>query len=232
MVLKFFGRGSGFSDNHNSAYFITEDNELVIIDCSVLTFLKLEQLKLESYRKIYVLITHTHGDHVGGLGLFVQYVYHMLRKHITIIAPSIEVGKDIECLLKIEGVSKFWYQLIPSSEIKKKWFGNSILTSHTPQLKGKCFGYKLFVNGTDVIYTGDTAILQPFVQYLTRNREFYVDISIKKTEAHLNLERNLEQLIHFTQSLGVKIYLMHCDNVELAEKVVKDIPNIEVVSIE
>ena len=41
MELKFFGRGSGFSEDHTSAYFITTNNELVIIDCPVSTLNKL-----------------------------------------------------------------------------------------------------------------------------------------------------------------------------------------------
>lgn len=30
MVLNFFGRGSGFADEHTSAYFSTENKEMVI----------------------------------------------------------------------------------------------------------------------------------------------------------------------------------------------------------
>ena len=43
MKLKFLGRDSGFGDEHNSAFFTTKDNDLVIIDCPVSTFEKLKE---------------------------------------------------------------------------------------------------------------------------------------------------------------------------------------------
>ena len=48
MKLKFFGRGSGFADEHTSAYFTTENKEMVILDCPAVTFFKLK--KLQTFR--------------------------------------------------------------------------------------------------------------------------------------------------------------------------------------
>lgn len=131
MALKFFGRGSGFADEHTSAYFSTENKEMVIIDCPVSTFQKVKKIELSNYEMFYVLVTHTHGDHVGGLGLFVQYAYFVLKKPVIIVAPSTEVAKDIETLLAVEGNNNSWYRLIVAIEVKnKEWFGNCILTEH------------------------------------------------------------------------------------------------------
>ena len=230
MVLKFLGNGSGFSDEHTSAYFDTYNSELVIIDCSMLNVQKLKKAtNLFCYDKFVVLVTHTHGDHCSGLGLWTQYVHFTLQKEITIIAPSNKVKENIEYLLnKIEGCDSSWYTLITADEVYKPWFGAAILTEHSPQLAGKCFGYRLNIDGKNVIYTGDTSTLRPFRPFLTQGCELYVDVSVNYGIIHLKLEDVLNELVDYTQK-GVKVYLMHLDDIIAAKEMVKDIPDITVV---
>lgn len=219
MYLNFLGRDSCFGDEHNSAYFCPTENELVIIDCPVSTFQKLRKSKfinLEDYEKIYILITHTHGDHIGGLGLFVQYVHFVLEySSITIIAPSFEVGKDIVTLLRIEGVANDWYKIMyPDEAPSKKWFVRSIPTKHSPQLEGKCFGYQLNINGANIVYTGDTSTLEPFYPYL-HNAYLYLDTSYWFGDIHLKIKDLLEadSLINLLNANPKCVYLMHLDDV-------------------
>ena len=44
---------------------------------------------------IYILITHTHGDHSGAVGTMLSYVWFVLNRQATIIAPSGEVMEDL-----------------------------------------------------------------------------------------------------------------------------------------
>lgn len=232
MALKFFGRGAGFADEHTSAYFSTENREIVIIDCPVSTFQKVKNMELEGCEKFYVLVTHTHGDHVGGLGLFVQYALFVLKKPVTIVAPSKAVADDILTILTIEGNDPTWYELVTVSAITdKEWFGECILTKHSPQLENKCFGYHLIIDDTNVVYTGDTSTLQPFLPYLTDGSILYVDTSVYYGMIHLKLEDTLKDFISFTER-GIKVYLMHLDDVSAAEKMVADYSNIEVVTLD
>ena len=232
MGLKFFGRGSGFADEHTSAYFSTVNKEMVIIDCPVSTFQKLKHIDLKDYEKFYVLITHTHGDHIGGLGLFVQYAYFTLKKPVTIVAPSADVANDIHTILTIEGNEKNWYTLVRGADVRlKEWFGHYILTKHSPQLENKCFGYHLKVDGTNVIYTGDTSTLATFLPYLVDGSVLYVDTSVYYGMIHLKLEDALDDFLKLNQR-GIKVYLMHLDDVAAAEKIVADYPDIEVVTLD
>lgn len=229
MTLKFLGRGSGFADEHTSAYFSTENKEMVIIDCPVSTFQKIKHIDLTDCERFYILVTHTHGDLVGGIGLFVQYAFFALKKPVTVVAPSKAVADDISTILTIEGNDLSWYELVTVANVTDKaWFCDCILTKHSPHLEGKCFGYHLLVDNTNVIYTGDTSTLEPFMPYLTEGSLLYVDTSVYYGMIHLKLENALEDFLTLNKK-GVKVYLIHLDNVAAAEKIVADYPDIEVV---
>ena len=231
MALNFFGRGSGFSDNHTSASFATKNNELVIIDCPISTFQKLKHMDLSNYKKFYVLITHTHGDHIGGLGLFVQYSFFVLKKQVAIVAPSASVAEDILTVLTIEGNEHSWFNIFTADNVlDEEWFKNCILTEHSPQLENKCYGYNLIVDGINVVYTGDTSTIEPFIPYLKESSILYVDTSVYYGMIHLKLEDALNDFVNLGKK-GIKVYLMHLDDVSAAQNIIKDYSNIEVVEL-
>ena len=78
-----------------------EDNELVLIDCPATSYQKVKKMNWERYDNIYILVTHTHGDHSGGVGTMLQYVWFAsyMKKKVTIVAPSAEVKEDLLLLL-------------------------------------------------------------------------------------------------------------------------------------
>ena len=226
MVLSFLGNGAGFSKEHTSAYFDTDKREMVIIDLSLLNEKKLEEMDLSYYDKFFILITHTHSDHISGLGLWIQWVQFVLKKEVTIIAPSEKVKENIIYLLtELDGCDSSWYTVLTANEVSEPWFGSAIPTAHSPQLEGKCFGYRLNIGGKNVIYTGDTSTLAPFKPFLTQNCELYVDVSINYGMIHLKLEDALPELVEFAEK-GVQVYLMHLDNIEKAVHIIFRTKNI------
>lgn len=230
MTLKFLGRDSGFGNEHTSAFFYTEGKDMVVIDCPVSTFQKLRKKTLRDHQ-IYVFITHTHGDHIGGLGLFVQHVFFNLHQTVTIVAPSLEVASDIQTVLTIEGNETEWYKLITVNDLPaSNRFALCIPTEHSPQLKGKCYGYVFTIYGKSVVYTGDTSTLKPFEPYFEHCDELYVDTSVHYGMIHLKLEDALEDFIRLTKN-GTKVFLMHLDDVDAAKKIVADFNNINVVEL-
>lgn len=222
MPLQFFGRGSAFADRHNSAFFVA-NNELVILDCPATTFQIVKHMGWDKYDNIYVLITHTHGDHSGGAGMTLQYIYFAssMKKRVTIVAPSKEVKEDMTLLLnRIEGCEPEWYHIITSDELNKDWFLNVIPTKHTKLLEGKCFGYHLYLDGKKIVYTEDPALLDPFIPLLSKESVLYTEASTFKSGVHLFLEDILPTLEYLTKN-DVRVYLMHLDDEEKINKLIK-----------
>lgn len=225
--MKALGNGSGFSRIYQSAYF-TDNNDLIIIDMGDTSYHKLQKMDLTKYNDIYLFITHTHFDHVGGLPIFVQYVYYVLGKTPIIVAPSKEVRKDLYQLLKIGDIFKNMYKLKIADKLKKDFFVTAIKTYHTPgYLKDKCFGYVFLDNGIHTIYTGDTFTIEPFRPFIKNTSSLYIDISAHYGKVHLKLDEILDELKIYAKN-GTKIYLMHLDDKNFVMNAIKGIKNIHV----
>lgn len=225
-MLKFLGRGSAFADEHNSAFFI-QNHDLILIDCPATAFQKVKKWKLHEFHNIYVLVTHTHGDHSGGIGTLLQYVWFTNKseskekKRITVVAPSEQVRQDLSLLLmQIEGCKSEWFSLISADELHQDWFISPIATNHADSLKGKCFGYHLYVHGKNVVYTGDTAELTPYMPLLKEGTYFYTESAYYRSDVHLHLPEILPGLIVLTEK-GVHVYLMHLDNEKKIQKIIQ-----------
>ncbi len=247
-MLSFFGRGSGFSDVHNGAFFRI-GHDIVLMDCPMISFTKLKNMKDADFEHIYVAVTHTHSDHIAGLALTIHYATFVWKKKVTVIAPSEEVRKELEFLLgEMDGCSKETYSTVTADEavgekvgigaglegslkagaedaaeaVKNElcWLQGVIPTVHVPALDGKCFGYRLTVEGKNVIYTGDTATLEPFIPYIQPGSVLYTECSAIESGVHLYIDRLLKYEDFFKKN-DVTVYLMHLDDEKSIVKKIK-----------
>lgn len=220
-MLTFFGRGSAFTDQHNSAFFI-EGNDLVLIDCPMSSFEQLNDMDLKIYDNIYVAVTHTHGDHISGLGMLVDLLQFSIRTPITIIAPSDVVLNDLCMYLgRIEGCGASWFNITTAAKCGKDWLVRTIPTTHTDELAGKCFGYQFCIDGNKVVYTGDTNTLEPFDKYINESSCAYIEMSSSPSPVHLYCVSMHDKIREYT-SKGIQVYLMHLDNESKVAEVMKD----------
>lgn len=218
-MLKFLGRGCAFADEHNSAFFY-HGKDLILIDCPATSFQKIKKMNLNEVENIYILITHTHGDHSGAVGTMLQYAWFVLRNPVTVVAPSDKVKNDLQTLLiQIEGCEPEWFNITTADKIRQDWLVSAIPTTHAKTLDGKCFGYYLKIQGNDVIYTGDTATLTPYLPFLNNGTYLYTEISFYKSDVHLYIGDILPILKKLSEN-GVKIYLMHLDNENEISKII------------
>ena len=209
-MLEFLGRGSAFAPENNNAYFI-DGGDLVLIDCSMNTLQRAIALcrSLQELRRIYVLVTHTHSDHISGIGMLIHYAYFMLGVPVTIAASSDEVAADLRYLCEhLDGCEPASFDIADAASLK--WVKAVIPTSHVAALEGRCFGFHLDVQGCDIVYTGDTNTLDPFLPYITPDTVLYSEISAVFSPVHLYIGSAIDRLKALSDS-GTKIYLMHID---------------------
>ena len=208
-MLQFLGRGSAFSDEQNCAFF-EADGALVLLDCPMSAFHKIRHMQPQ-VRCITVLVTHTHSDHCGGIPMLIHLAWH-LQIPVTVVAPTAEVADDLRYLIeRLDGCNPAAYTLLTADALHEDWFRGAVPVEHAAALAGRCFGYLLRIQGRDVIYTGDTASLAPFLPYLHEGAYLYTETATFDSGVHLYLEALLPELIRLTEA-GVQVYLMHLDD--------------------
>ncbi len=217
-MLTFLGRGSAFTKSQNTAYF-TDGDALILIDCAMSAFHELLEKGI-TQKNIYVLVTHTHGDHVGGIPMLIHCAKYMSGAYVTVIAPTSEVADDLEYLIgRLDGCNSTAYTIITAEETAFAWLVGTVPVRHAEPLAGRCFGYRLRIDGTDVLYTGDTSELAPFLPYLHNGAYLYTEAACFESGVHLYIDRILPELNRLTAE-GVQVYLMHLDDEEkIAEKI-------------
>lgn len=205
-TLTFLGRDSGFGEKNNSAY-VETNGELILIDCGFTVFEEVKnKFDLSKYKDIKIIITHLHNDHAGSLSQVILYAYFVKNIKVTVISKC----ERIQEYLDITGTPRESYELKQDIEFIK--------TEHTKYLDA--YGFKIEINGKNLIYTGDTNTIKPFLPYIKDCDELYIDVS-KFGGAHIKIDDVLQELERIKAN-GVEIYLMHIDDKEYIKSVIKD----------
>lgn len=219
-MLRFLGRGSAFHTNNNCAFFVSQGT-LVLLDCpsSALNRIRhigIDELAGTKTQGVTVFVTHTHADHIGGIGSLIHYCYYIIHIPVEIVVPSDEVAKDISYLTeRLDGCCKKGYTIITADKLNADFTAKAIPTSHTPELEGRCFGWCLEINGRRVVYTGDTNTLGPYMEYLEKDTLFYSEIALHDSGVHISFEE-LEKRSDEIKGRGTKVFLMHLDDEQAA----------------
>lgn len=211
MELNFLGCGSAFNPNmgNTSAYFEFQ-GDLYLLDCGESVYERLlNRVKLLDYNHIYVLLTHLHGDHVGGLGSLISYCCCVLKKKINVIHPEHTVVE----LLRLMGIKDEFYdhnQTLPDAIEGIK--ASAILVHHVENMK--CFGYLLECENQSIYYSGDASeIPESILETLRSGR---LDRLYQDTSAHNSPNPShcyvgdLERII--PMEWRKRVYCMHLDH--------------------
>ena len=218
-MIKFLGRGSAFADENNSAFF-TEGGRMILIDCPMTAFHKIKRMSLDNINAIDIIVTHTHSDHVSGIAMLIDFMWFVKKIPITVVAPTVEVKNDLHYFINIlDGCSDDWYSMLTIDEYKELKI-EAIPTSHTEQLAGKCFGYHIELNGKDIVYTGDTNTIEPFIPFIHEGCTLYMECSLFRSPVHLQIDDMLP-FIKEQSDNGVKIFLMHLDDETAIEEKIR-----------
>lgn len=228
--LKFIGRGSAFTPNmggNTSAFFLSDENTLNLIDCGGTVFFRVLELELlENIKKVNVFITHTHDDHIGSLASLISYCFHQKNIAVNVYDFNLKLSGIPSILLSL-GVDHRMYRLNKdiSQDSMRLELGNNITVigfgiDHVKGLKSTAYE---ITNGKEIIiYTGDHNDARINDDYFTQfgYDRIYTDCTLIKSSSYPHV--SMEQLSRrFSKYQRAKVYCMHLDSEEAIE-IIKD----------
>ncbi len=224
--LRFIGMGSAFNTEiGNTSAFIKNDNSLLLIDCGGTVFHRLQELNMfDRLEKLYIIITHTHPDHVGSLGDIIFYSYYILKCRPIIFFPEREL---IENFLNSVGVSSEMYHInsydkVDVNDTQLGKFNIEFLpVSHVNTIPS--YGFIIKLNEKSFYYSGDSNNLSNKIIDKMKSGEIhriYQDTCGLDYEGnvHLSLKKLCDMVpLEFRN----KVYCMHLDK-HITEEEIKD----------
>jgi len=205
--LRFTGVGSAFNPSmgSTSCYFMHEE-DLVVIDMGESVYERIIALPLfAKARRVLVILTHCHCDHIGSLGSLCSYMAMIVRKPLEIFHPD---SQRVRLFLDITGIDHSFYTIhehVPASWNMKI---REIPVRHAEYMK--CFGYLFPEFG--FYYSGDAYDIPDEIVSLYLKGEIqriFHDITLKESESHCHIGR-LEARIPEDRRRGV--FAMHLQN--------------------
>ncbi|WNO29901.1 metal-dependent hydrolase [Bacillus phage SDFMU_Pbc] len=228
-MLQFIGCGSAFNTElGNNGAFIKAQGVLLLIDCGSSTFGRLKQSRmLEDVRRIEVLVTHTHPDHIGSLGDLIFYSYYMLGVNVNVYAspfiglPSVleRMGVDSN---KYTMNTLFEYDDYASQDSRFDISFRIVEVKHVPDLL--CYGYLIKYKGKTIYFSGDSCEIPEYILEMLDKGEidlFYQDTCAAEYEGNVHMSlAKLSRDVHPRNR--DKVWCMHLDE-GLTEELVTDL---------
>jgi hydroxyacylglutathione hydrolase len=216
--LQMAGTGSAFAKKYynNNALIYTDDHTLMI-DFGITAPASLFAMNKKMNEINGVLITHLHGDHVGGLEELAFQMKYMYGKKPTIFISPALIEPLWENSLKAgmenaaEGATTLasYFDIVPIQEKQRieVYPGLTLEIFRTDHIPHK-ISYSLFLND-DLFYSADTVFNQEMLEYVHEVRKCKYILHDCQLQSPGIVHAALEQLLTLPDDIQEKIYLMH-----------------------
>lgn len=215
--LQMLGTGGAFAKKYyNNNGFIYADDFTLLIDCGITAPLSLHQLGKPALEEIdAILVTHIHGDHVGGLEeLVFRMKYGAGRKPVLYIAEQLITPlweNTLKGGLGQDGISS----LEDAFEVRPLTEGNTCSLSpnlsveiiRTPHIPGKA-SYSLYIND-EIFYSADKVFQPELLTHLVKDRNCRKILHEVQLTGAGEVHTTLEELLSLPPEIRSKIMLMH-----------------------
>lgn len=214
--LQMLGTGGAFAKKYfnNNGLLYTGDYTL-LIDCGITAPLSLHQLGKPLEEIDAILITHIHGDHVGGLEeIAFRMKYAVGRKPVLYIADTLVTPlweNTLKGGLGQDGIES----LEDAFEVRTLTEGTACSLSpqlrveiiRTPHIPGKA-SYSLYLN-EEIFYSADTIFQPDLLTRLTRERNCRKILHEVQLTGKGEVHTTLDELRSLPADIRQKILLMH-----------------------
>lgn len=214
--LQMLGTGSAFAKKYynNNAILYAEDYTL-LIDCGITAPLSLHQLDKSLDEIDGILITHIHGDHVGGLEEFafrMKFIWG--RKPVLYIADklvhplwehTLKGGLTQEGIASLEDA--FEVKVLSEGTVHQLSPGLSVELIQTPHIPGKD-SYSLYING-EIFYSADMIFQRDLLTHLVEERHCRKILHEVQLLGPGQVHTELKQLLSLPAEIRRIILLMH-----------------------
>lgn len=227
MELKFVGIGSAFNTKlFNTSGFFKKENNLFLIDCGGTVFRRLQELNLiQGVKKTYIIITHTHPDHVGSLGDLMFYCNYILKHKPMIITPNKEGVEKVLCSVGVDN-TLYTFENLEKLALEDNAFGNIniefIKVTHSKSMLA--YGFIINIDGETIYYSGDCNSISDYVLNKLKAGEIskvYQDTcgADYPGNGHMSLNKLKERI---PEEFRSKVWCMHLDE-NISEEQIKSL---------
>lgn len=204
--FRFVGTGGVFDYKFGNSSLIIDVPERVLIDIGPLAYPKLAEHEiLETID--YLLLTHLHGDHVGGI---FQYIFHnkgKLGRPARILFQNEGYRDEIANLLDAMSIPKTHYEFVPLSSLPQI---TAIDTTGKHAEGVTSFGFLFRLDKNIVYYSGDLgdiAVSQAVLKDIpSENTIVLHELHHKGGKAHVNFSELADLAKEFT------MFGYHCNS--------------------
>lgn len=214
--LQMLGTGGAFAKQYfNNNGLLFADRFTLLIDCGITAPLALHQVGKPMKDIDAVLITHIHGDHVGGLE---EYAFRMKYGHgrkPVLYVPELLAVPLWEHTLKgglgqdgIESLEDaFDVRLLREGQAVELAPGLSLEIIHTPHIPGKN-SYSLYLN-EEIFYSADMIFQPELLEELVYRRGCRKILHEVQLTGPGQVHTTLDELLSMPADIREKILLMH-----------------------
>jgi ribonuclease BN (tRNA processing enzyme) len=237
MILKTLGTGAALPSKKRSgpAHLIKIKDDLVLMDCGYGTLSQFMKIPEDYFDLNYILITHTHADHLTDLMALIQAIFVRTLKiggEEKRIEPLVIIGPpgfkkafyELKKILQPEkvGFEIQVYEMGDSRKNFKHWTLESAITRHVEFWKS--VSYKITEENEAFVYSGDTGFCPEIINFTKDAKTLMLECTVSASWEFPKGHLNPQFVAEIAELSGAKtLILTHLYDIDSPTEIKKEI---------